>query len=59
MEHLTVSLSELLGPFRGCFGRPESFRRFPAGCRCLDPVPALPHAHRGLAAYRPGAEDAL
>ena len=28
MEHLTVSLSELLGPFRCCFGRPESFAVF-------------------------------
>jgi hypothetical protein len=25
MEHLTVSLAELLGPFRGCFARSESF----------------------------------
>jgi len=25
VEHLTVSLAELLGQFRGCFARPESF----------------------------------
>jgi hypothetical protein len=28
MEHLTVSLAELLGPFRGCFARSESFAVF-------------------------------
>lgn len=28
MEHLTVSLAELLGHFRGCFARPESFAVF-------------------------------
>ena len=28
MEHLTVSLAELLGQFRGCFARPESFAVF-------------------------------
>jgi hypothetical protein len=28
VEHLTVSLAELLGPFRGCFVRPESFAVF-------------------------------
>jgi DDE superfamily endonuclease len=28
VEHLTVSLTELLGPFRGCFARPESFAVF-------------------------------
>jgi hypothetical protein len=28
VEHLTVSLAELLGPFRGCFARPESFAVF-------------------------------
>jgi hypothetical protein len=28
VEHLTVSLAELLGQFRGCFARPESFAVF-------------------------------
>jgi hypothetical protein len=28
VEHLTVSLAELLGPFRDCFARPESFAVF-------------------------------
>jgi DDE superfamily endonuclease len=28
VEHLTVSLAELLGHFRGCFARPESFAVF-------------------------------
>src|SRR5438876_982469 len=28
VEHLTVSLVELLGHFRGCFARPESFAVF-------------------------------
>ena len=28
MEHLTVSWAELLGSFRGCFARPESFAVF-------------------------------
>jgi hypothetical protein len=28
VEHLTVLLAELLGPFRGCFVRPESFAVF-------------------------------
>src|SRR5436309_15022120 len=28
VEYLTVSLAELLGQFRGCFARPESFAVF-------------------------------
>src|SRR4051812_13919474 len=28
MDHVTVSLTELLGHFRGCFARPESFEVF-------------------------------
>ena len=28
MDHVTISLAELLGQFRGCFARPESFAVF-------------------------------